>query len=155
MLDYSSGETDDDEQRKKEFETVNDKQKELYLMELWRICYLKAMGSAMLKRVFYKLHTRVINYGTTKNIQLEQIKVSKYILMPENEFKRWWSLIMLVLLMYVATYVPYNICFNLDPRTSQHDRWGFIVYLDLLVDIFFTCDIVVTFMSAYEDTTAS
>lgn len=75
--------------------------------------------------------------------------------MPDNEFKKWWNLIMLILLMYVATYVPYNICFNLDPHTDEHDHWGFIVYLDLVVDIFFTCDIVVTFMSAHEDTTAS
>ena len=73
--------------------------------------------------------------------------------MPDSVFKRWWCFIMVVLLLYVATYVPYNICFNFDLIKSQNERWGFIEYLDILVDIIFICDMIVTFMSAYEDTT--
>ena len=92
-------------------------------------------------------------YGTTKNLSKEKTIVSKYILMPESEFKKWWSIIMLILLLYVATYVPYNICFNLD-NISTHQHWIFVNYLDLFVDIFFTVDILLTFVSAYEDKSA-
>jgi len=39
-------------------------------------------------------------------------KKLKIILMPDDDFKRHWNLLMILLLVYVATYVPYSICFT-------------------------------------------
>lgn len=66
------------------------------------------------------MHERVINYGTTKNINTQAVdlekkileKKSSLVLMPDDMFKRVWNIIIIALLIYVATYVPVSICFN-------------------------------------------
>ena len=54
---------------------------------------------------------------------------------------------MIILLAYVATIVPFNICFNLD-YTEEMSTMDMI---DIIVDILFAIDIVINFISAYED----
>lgn len=49
-------------------------------------------------------------------------------------------------MIYVATYVPVNVCFG---SSSDVMRTG--DYIDMIVDILFTIDILVNFLSAYED----
>ena len=39
-------------------------------------------------------------------------KKSSLVLMPDDLFKRVWNIIIIILLFYVATYVPVSICFN-------------------------------------------
>jgi len=91
-----------------------------HLFELWRLCFLKSMGGASIKRVFAKLHDRVVTYGTTKNINRTRQDIekkilegkSKFILLADDPFKKFWNLLVIVLLFYVAFYVPYRICFS-------------------------------------------
>ena len=81
---------------------------------------MKSMGAASIKRIFSKLHNRVVTYGSTKNINRTRQDIEKkileekpkWILMPDNNFKRIWNVIIIVLLGYVAFYVPYHICFS-------------------------------------------
>jgi ABC-type antimicrobial peptide transport system permease subunit len=68
------------------------------------------------------------------------------VLMPENEFKKNWQVLMLVLLLYVASIVPYNVCFN---QPTDHLTIGDI--FDGFIDFLFFIDIIVNFISAYED----
>jgi hypothetical protein len=65
-------------------------------------------------------------YGTTRNINnnVEDIekmileKKSKIVLLPNHPFKRFWNILVIVLLLYVATYVPFNICFGVINNTD-------------------------------------
>lgn len=66
--------------------------------------------------------------------------------MPENEFKKNWQILMLVLLMYVASIVPFNVCFN---QPTENVTFGDV--FDAFVDFLFFIDILVNFLSAYED----
>jgi len=55
---------------------------------------------------------------------------------------------MIFLLLYVAILMPYNVCFHQvvpDAGMSNQD------YFDFAVDLLFGVDIIVNFISAYED----
>lgn len=118
------------------------------------------MGSSLIKRVFAKLHKKVVNYGTTRNINRSRADIEKKILqgkpmivlMPDDLFKRFWNIIMIFLLAYVATYVPYGICFVQKPPGSPMETDD---YIDLGVDGLFGIDIIVNFLSSYEDPVTS
>ncbi len=58
-------------------------------------------------------------------------------------------MITIVLLFYTALYMPYKIAFLEDEKFSTS------YYADMLVDILFGLDIIVTFLSAYECTDGS
>ena len=64
--------------------------------------------------------------------------------MPDSRFKLVWNIVMIFLLVYVATYVPYKIAF-VDNTTT-----GGLVF-DIIIDCLFLSDIIITFFSAYED----
>ena len=66
-----------------------------------------------------------------------------YIIMPNSKFKTVWNIIVIVLLAYTSTFVPYQVAF-VDQDSS------FEVFLNYLVDLLFGVDILVNFFSAYE-----
>lgn len=74
-------------------------------------------------------------------------KKSPFVLMQDSKFKSYWNAIIMFLLLYVATYVPFSTCFN----QKQGNFDTVIEYFDLLVDLIFAIDIVVNFLSSYED----
>jgi hypothetical protein len=102
-----------------DYKTLLPAEKAEHLKELWRICYIKAFGAANILMIFNKLHDRVIEFGTSKNIHINHDilakrimeKRSKFILLQDDPFKRFWNVLIILLLLYVATYVPYDICF--------------------------------------------
>ena len=55
---------------------------------------------------------------------------------------------MIFLLLYVASYVPYSICYV---DKSPDEPYNFEDYFDLWVDLMFAVDIVINFLSAYDD----
>ena len=53
---------------------------------------------------------------------------------------------MIVVLLFVGLWMPYNISFNdVSVRMTIAD------YLDAVVEVIFLIDIVITFLCAYED----
>ena len=114
------------------------------------------MGSSNLKRIFEKLNSKLLNFGTTKNINRTRQDIEKKILnqkpwivmMPEDNIKKFWNILMIFLLAYVASYVPYSICF-INPEPDAPMGTGEMI--DIIVDICFFCDICMNFISSYED----
>ena len=77
------------------------------------------------------------------------------IISPYGHFKRKWDIIMAILLAYVITILSVRLCFRPNPRMTgfaelraYESDW---LLLDLLVDGLLIIDIVVNFMSAYEN----
>jgi len=70
--------------------------------------------------------------------------VRPYILLPSSAFKYYWNMIIIVLLLYTATYMPYRTAFE-DEAT-----FGWFI-CDIVIDSLFVIDIFVNFLSAYED----
>ena len=140
-----------------DYKTLLPAEKAEHLKELWRICYIKAFGASNILQVFLSLHNRVIEFGTTKNIHIDRDilakrimeKRSKFILLPDDPFKRFWNVLIIFLLFYVATYVPYDIYFA--PNEEIGDKWNAMKVFDLFVDFLFLIDIFVNFLSSYDD----
>lgn len=63
--------------------------------------------------------------------------------MPYTKFRAIWNIILIVLLIYTALLTPYYIAFINNTTTLQN-------IIDYAVDILFTLDIFITFISAYE-----
>lgn len=61
-----------------------------------------------------------------------------------NKYKQSWDLVVMVLLIYTALYVPFKVCF-----VDTTSDFGFV--LDLVVDFLFLTDIVLTFNTAIEN----
>mgnify|MGYP006120567061 CR=1 FL=1 len=74
-------------------------------------------------------------------------KRSKFILLQDDPFKRFWNVLIILLLLYVATYVPYDICF----QPASELPYNFFKFFDLFVDGLFFIDIIVNFLSSYDD----
>lgn len=53
-------------------------------------------------------------------------------------------MLIIVMLVYTASYVPYEISYIDDEQTS-------IVVFDIFQDVVFFIDLILTFFSAYED----
>jgi len=117
-VDYSSGESIFDNTRT-DFSTLKGAARDDHTIDLWRLCYLRSMGASNIKRIFAKLHDRVVTFGTTKNINRTKQDIEKKILerkprivlLADHPIKKFWNILMIFLLIYVATYVPFSICF--------------------------------------------
>jgi hypothetical protein len=155
VADYSSGTSEYDDARV-DFVGLPKAEKREKVMDLWRQCFMRSWGASQLKKIFEKLHERVIDFGTTKNInnQVADIekrileKKSRLVLLPDHPFKRYWNILIIFLLVYVATYVPYNISFS---KSRGDEPLSFGDVFDGVVDFLFFVDIIVNFISSYDD----
>jgi tetrahydromethanopterin S-methyltransferase subunit C len=64
--------------------------------------------------------------------------------MPEGKFKTLWNMMLIWLLLYIALAHPFLIAFGNENNSKQR-------LLDWGVDLFFMADILVKFITAYEE----
>ena len=64
--------------------------------------------------------------------------------MPESNIKVIWNMVMIVLLVYTATFVPFRTAY-IDDVSPNFE------YFEYLVDSLFAVDLFVNFISAYVD----
>lgn len=69
----------------------------------------------------------------------------KHVLLPDSNFKMFWNIVVIILLIYTAIYVPYDVSFN-DKESKGAKNFSYSI------DILFAIDICINFMSGYEDT---
>jgi hypothetical protein len=119
---------------------------------LWRKTFQASRGGYQVKKLFNDIHVQVLKFGTTRNLLAEENRLliesrnccSKFILSPEGHFHKVWDLYVIFLLLYTAFFTPYKLAF-IDEET-------FTIYVfELIVDLSFWTDIVVNFLTAYED----
>jgi Ion transport protein len=67
-----------------------------------------------------------------------------FILMPDSDVISYWNVIMMLLLLYTATYVPFKTAF-VDESPQ------YVNNIEFAIDSLFFIDIVVNFISAYEN----
>ena len=71
---------------------------------------------------------------------------TRIILLPNDRAKIFWNLVLISLLLYTATIMPYRVAFFEELNPSLGLR-----IFDATVDILFALDMIVNFISAYED----
>lgn len=64
---------------------------------------------------------------------------------PMSQFRRIWDFLQIKILMYIAIFVPFRVCFDAPALPWS---WDFI--LDIAVDIYFVADIILCFNTAYQ-----
>lgn len=110
----------------------------------------------------------IINTGSSKNIGIEVFKFSRRyklsvlshlertttseyvsnlwsVIHPQSKFKKIWDCIMVILLLYTATIMPYRIAFI---EGVVYDSWW---WLDNTLNLLFFIDFIVNCISAYYD----
>lgn len=64
--------------------------------------------------------------------------------MPDSKFKNVWNVIIIFYMLYTSSILPYRVCF-VDTYSS------FYYNFDLVMNVVFGLDILVSFFSAYYD----
>ncbi|TYH93018.1 hypothetical protein ES332_A13G224800v1 [Gossypium tomentosum] len=70
--------------------------------------------------------------------------LNKYVIVPYDQRYRWWQTFLVVLVLYSAWASVFELAFNKTAR-------GPLLIVDMVVDVFFAIDIVLTFFVAYLD----
>ena len=77
---------------------------------------------------------------------------SKWVMLSDHPFKRFWDFLMIFMLAYVATLVPFNICFKTSDISENRDiNWTGSEILALIIDMLFFIDMIVNFFSSYDN----
>ena len=120
---------------------------------LWRKAFARALVGSRLIQATYGMHQGLLQLGSTKHLfgskqhMMEMRKAKEKracILMPSSKFKTTWTIIIVLLLVYTAIFVPFRIAF-LEKETIG------LTIIEAVVDILFAFDIIVNFLSAIED----
>lgn len=64
--------------------------------------------------------------------------------MPDNKFKAYFNIVIMLLLFYTASYVPFRISYIDENPVS-------IIIMDTIIDMIFFTDLILTFFTAFED----
>ena len=100
----------------------------------------------MLQRV-QALKTVSIETDREKRWQIAEVKLSRRTMCsPNSLLRKRWDIMQVFLLCYVALVVPYRIGFSDDAEISSFWFW-----FDVLVDLYFLCDIILSFRTGYVD----
>ena len=119
---------------------------------MWKKAIIRSKHIAKSLKVFTNISNHAKLYGSTHNMMLEEANefysegscCSKIILMPDSTLHKYWDPIMVLCLLYTAFFIPYKIAFyDSDPHT--------IVWIDLIIDILFATDVIINFITAYDD----
>mmetsp|Transcript_11318 Transcript_11318/g.22262 ORF Transcript_11318/g.22262 Transcript_11318/m.22262 type:complete len:691 (-) Transcript_11318:114-2186(-) len=130
--------------------------------DVWLRARIKLKGRYMIKRLMQEINL----YGTTQDYvdelenYLSEAQIRRdmsfytqmdeeeepekwWIIYPNSNFKSVWNVLLILLLLYTATLMPYRISFV---DKDDKDGWW---YWELLVDFGFFMDILVTCFSAF------
>ena len=76
-------------------------------------------------------------------VDVKDIKIPKLILLPDSTFKKYWNAIIIILMLYAGTLLPYKLVFEDEDINTD--------IIDDIMFYIFIIDIFVMFFSAYYD----
>jgi len=72
------------------------------------------------------------------------------VMLPRNNFRIWWDILQMGLLFYIAFMIPYRVGFNnFGCEQLSLSCMSASSILDLLVEVLFVLDVILTFFSSY------
>lgn len=113
---------------------------------LWFILMLKAKGAAGILKTFNGLNHRILEFGTKRGIlkrKEDEFMPYWFIIETNSTFKNIWNIVVMILLIYTATYAPYRMAFIEEVSLS-------IFIFESFIDFLFFMDLCVNFIAAYE-----
>lgn len=148
---YSEGESGEEENRLgRKFLKMKEREKDLHTRRLWSRLLIKAKGASLVNSVFEGLKRRMYLFGTSTKLKFEigpEDRVGWYIIMPQSRVRTVWNFVVLWLLGYTATFVPYRTAYI----EKEDETSNFFPMFDIFVDFMYTVDLVLNFFMAFED----
>ena len=153
-LDYGGKESelsdssDDEEEQKSSdiFKTLDENQKEERAKWLWYKLYLRSKGSGAILKTFNALNIKILEFGTKRGLIIrkeDEFHPLWFIIKPSSLLKRIWNVIVMMLLVYTATYAPYRMAFIENISTGLYA-------FETMIDVLFFIDLLVNWFSAFE-----
>jgi hypothetical protein len=146
LLDYSSGESDDE--TRGQFALMTEEERAERVADLWRTMLAKSKGAVRILNKLSDLNRHIYLHGSTRkkeDVEMQdKMKPLRFILMPDSDLISYWNVIMMLLLLYTATYVPFKTAFI-------EESPEYVNNIEFAIDSLFFVDIVVNFISAYEN----
>ncbi|CAD8125702.1 unnamed protein product [Paramecium sonneborni] len=108
---------------------------------------VKLYGTSCRVETSIKRHEVIQELESMLNKQNQQIskpmpQKHKHLFLPDSQFKKYWQYVLMILLMYTAFITPIRLAFI--------EEFNMIWFtLELIVDILFLLDILITFNTAY------
>eukprot|EP00347_Sterkiella_histriomuscorum_P008697 403344103 len=132
------------------FRIMNGKQRQEHLQKKWLAAFNKARAGVHVMRLFGDLQKKIILFGISNQLEFyeKDSKIEKIVLMPEGKFLSIWNLVLILLLIYTAIAQPFLMAFHQIHTGSQE-------WLDRIIDILFSFDILIIFITAYEENDGS
>lgn len=95
------------------FEFMKYEQRQRHITALWLTTYTKAKAGSLMLLFLGNIRKKIQLLGIQKGIEdKEKAKaIPRWIIPPNSTFKTIWNMIIIVLLAYTATYMPYKTCF--------------------------------------------
>jgi hypothetical protein len=118
--------------------------------KLWQRVLSRIILGKRAIRVWSSVGKEIVLFGAksmrrSTDPEEERIGVTKKCLfMPDSRFKVIWTILMMILLMYTAIFVPFKLAF-LDVTSVE------IVLADYITDFLFAADLVLNFFYAFYD----
>ncbi|CAD8202098.1 unnamed protein product [Paramecium pentaurelia] len=111
--------------------------------KLWAIARKKVKVIARINAM--KRITLQNYYGVRDdNDFVEATQINKWVIYPDSKFKGCWDFIIILLMLYTCTILPFRLAF----QDSTSDVWNTI---DEVFNYVFMADIVINFFTAYQD----
>src|SRR5690242_1609718 len=82
----------------------------------------------------------IINNFLENKIDPSKQESLNFLLYPNSTFKKFWDLLIVIILLYICSYFPYHVCFNV-----QDDVLDIFFWFEFLIDVIFLCDIFINF----------
>eukprot|EP00941_MAST-03F_sp_MAST-3F-sp1_P005315 g5315.t1 len=110
------------------------------------------MPDSMLREVFYASATIFEDPDKVRDEKLQMVMPTRIPVKfrkgcrinPDEPWKQGWDIILMMAIMYSVIVVPYRLAFS-------DEASGFTEVLENLIDLFFFFDIILNFLTAYED----
>ena len=104
-------------------------------------------GLILFERYLYLRHISKAVSDAAEELKAEReafLNKKPFIILPESNFKRFWNIIIILLLIYTASFVPVKTAFFDD------DPHG-LAEFEQVLDALFMLDLIIQFFSAYQD----
>lgn len=144
-LVYSSGE-DEGEADGNVFDLMSERDKDSRVLYLWNRAIKKAKVAVMVINAYSDLSMKLFLHGSEKHREFIEYtrKPLPFIVLPDTTISGIWNIVVVILMLYTATYTPYQTSF-IDDSTTAMD------ILDIVTNVLFGIDIIMNFITAFED----
>ena len=76
--------------------------------------------------------------------RFDEVKYNSFILTNNSKFRQIWNVVIIILLLYTCTYLPFSMAFVEKDNEAE-------VIAGYVIDFLFFVDIIVNFLSSYND----